>query len=112
MSDATLPDIRASLQEERERLVQQLADLGEARPDGSLEFDQNFADTSQVTAERAEVEVLVNSIRDSLNEVEHALGKLDAGTYGVCEGCGENISPARLEAMPATSLCIACASRR
>ena len=112
MSDATLSDLRASLQEERDRLVQQLSELGGASSDASLAFDQNFADTSQVTAERAEVEALVNSIRDSLGDVEHALDKFDAGEYGVCEGCGQAIAPARLEAMPAARVCMNCASRR
>lgn len=112
MSDLTLADLRASLEQERDRLAQQLAELGEGSPDSSLEFDPNFADTSQVTAERAEVEAVVNSIKDSLAEVEHALAKFDAGTYGLCENCGQQIAPARLEAMPAASLCISCASRR
>ena len=111
MSDATLADLRASLEEERAKLLNQLADLGEG-PGGSLAFDQNFADSSQVTAERAEVDALVNSIRDSLAEVEHALAKFESGTYGVCEGCGQPISPARLEAKPAAVYCINCASRR
>jgi DnaK suppressor protein len=112
VSDITLADLRASLQEERDRLVQQLADLGGGNADASLAFDQNFADTSQVTAERAEVEALVNSIRESLGEVEHALAKFDAGTYGQCENCGQPIVPARLEAMPAARVCMNCASRR
>ena len=112
MSDLTLADLRASLEQERDRLVQQLAELGEGSSVSSLEFDANFADTSQVTAERAEVEALVNSIKDSLSEVEHALAKFEAGTYGLCEGCGQAIAPARLEAMPAASLCISCANRR
>ena len=110
MSDVTLADLRASLQEERDRLVQQLADLGGGNPDASLAFDQNFADTSQVTAERAEVEALVNSIRESLAEVEHALAKFDTGTYGLCETCKQPIAPARLEAMPAARACMNCAS--
>ena len=112
MSDVTLADLRVLLQEERDRLVQQLADLGGTSPEASLSFDQNFADTSQVTAERAEVDALIGSIRESLGEVEHALAKFDAGTYGQCEGCGQAIAPARLEAMPAARVCMNCASRR
>jgi DnaK suppressor protein len=111
MSDATLADLRASLEEERDRLLHQLADLGEGA-DSSLTFDQNFADSSQVTAERAEVEALVTSIRESLAEVEHALAKFDDGAYGMCEACGQAITPARLEAKPAARYCIDCASRR
>lgn len=110
-SDALLGDLRAALEGERSNLRQQLTDLGEG-DEGSLAFDQNFADSSQVTAERAEVEALVKSIRESLDEVETALGKLDAGTYGACESCGQPIAPARLEAKPAARFCINCASKR
>jgi DnaK suppressor protein len=92
VSDATLADIRASLEEERDKLLTQLADLGEG-PDSSLAFDQNFADSSQVTAERAEVEALVGSLRESLTDVEHALAKFDAGTFGLCETCERPIPP-------------------
>jgi RNA polymerase-binding transcription factor DksA len=99
------------LEEEQAKLRQQLADLGEGG-DSSLAFDQNFADSSQVTAERSEVEALVKSIRESLEEVEGALVKFDTGTYGVCENCGQPIAPARLEAKPAARYCINCASRR
>ncbi|MDQ4132218.1 MAG: TraR/DksA C4-type zinc finger protein [Actinomycetota bacterium] len=110
-SEAALADIRASLEEERGKLVERLAELGFGDP-GSLAFDQNFADSSQVTAERAEVEALATSLKDSLDEVETALSKLETGTFGNCEGCGQPISVARLEAKPAARYCIDCASRR
>lgn len=112
MSDATLADFRASLEEERAKLTQQLAELGEGPGDSSLAFDQNFADSSQVTAERAEVEALVGSLRECLDDVERALTKFEAGTFGVCETCGQAISPARLEAKPAARFCIEHAGRR
>ena len=110
-SEAALADLRAALDEERAQLRHQLADLGFG-DDGGLNYDQNFADSSQVTAERGEVEALANSLKESLAEVEHALAKFEAGTYGLCESCGEPIAPARLEAKPAARLCINCASRR
>jgi len=44
-------------------------------------------------------------------EVEHALAKLDDGTYGLCEGCNQPIPEARLEAKPAARHCIDCASK-
>lgn len=111
VTDATLADMRASLEEERAKLLGQLADLGEG-PDSSLAFDPNFADSSHATAERAEVEALVKSLRELLEEVERALAKFDAGTFGKCETCGQQIAPARLEAKPAARTCIEHASRR
>ena len=110
-NDAALADLRASLQEELESLRAQLAELGVGET-GGLDYDQNFADSSQVTAERGEAEALAKSLGETLSEVENALGKFDAGTYGTCESCGQPISPARLEAKPAARLCINCASKR
>jgi RNA polymerase-binding transcription factor DksA len=110
-SDATQSDLRASLEEEREGLRAQLAELGFGE-NGGLDYDQNFADSSQVTAERGEAEALAKSLQETLSDVEHALAKFQAGSYGVCENCGEPISPARLEAKPAARRCINCASKR
>jgi RNA polymerase-binding transcription factor DksA len=110
-SDATQADMRVSLEEERKSLRAQLAELGFGDP-GGLDYDQNFADSSQVTAERGEAEALATSLQETLTQVEHALSKLEAGTYGTCENCGQPISPARLEAKPAARHCINCASKR
>jgi DnaK suppressor protein len=99
------------LRGERERLREQLALLGHGdQPD--LDFDENFADSGQVTAERGEVEALAGQLEETLQETEDALVKIDAGTYGECESCGQRIPSARLEAMPAARLCIGCASQR
>ncbi len=106
LSDATTADLRAALERERDELQHRLAELG------GLDFDPNFADSSQVTAERGEAEALAATLRETLAEVEHALAKIDAGTYGTCENCGKEIARPRLEAMPAATLCIDCASSR
>ena len=108
MPEAAYAPFRAQLQEERARLRDQLAQMGI----GSDNLDGNFADSSQVTAERGELEALAGTLTDTLQEIEDALAKLDAGTYGVCEDCGDAISEARLEAKPAARLCINCASKR
>ncbi len=111
LSEATLSDLRASLEQERSDLRARLAEMG-LLSGGELSFDQNFADSSQVTAERGEVEALAGNLRESLTDVEAALVKLDNGTFGVCEGCGQPIAPDRLEAKPAAKLCMECASKR
>jgi len=111
MAEMLPATLRDRLQEERERLVDQLRQLG-IGPGGKLDFDDGFADSGQVTAERGEVEALGGTLLDTLREIEDALRKFDAGTYGQCESCGNQIAEARLEAMPAARLCINCASRR
>jgi DnaK suppressor protein len=110
MAETLHPTLRDQLQEERARLLDQLRQMG-LGPGGKLDFDDGFADSGQVTAERAEVEALGGTLLDTLREIEEALRKFDAGTYGRCESCGNPIAEARLEAMPAARLCIDCASR-
>ncbi|MGP8060573.1 MAG: TraR/DksA family transcriptional regulator [Acidimicrobiales bacterium] len=100
------------LEHERADLCRQLSELGFGDTGTGLNYDPNFADSSQVTAERGEAEALAGELRDALGEVEAAIVRLDDGTYGRCQGCGEDIAPARLEAMPAARFCIACASRQ
>ena len=96
------------LESERSRLLAQLDELGFG-PNGSLTYDTNFADSSQVTAERGEAERLAADLHDSLADVDDALGRLASGTYGRCERCGNPISEARLEAMPTAKRCLDCA---
>ena len=111
-TDAALDGLRSALEAERDTLRNQLADLGFGDGGAGPEYDSNFADSSQVTAERGEVEALAGSLRESLGDVETALRKLDAGGFGICESCGQAIGPDRLEAKPAARLCMECASRR
>jgi len=110
-SDLALADVRASLAAERDELQAQLARLGHGAVAGD-HYDPNFADSSQVTAERGEAEALAETLKETLQDVERALDKLDAGTYGACELCGKPIGDARLEAVPAARRCITCASKR
>ena len=99
------------LVDERSHLESQLSELGAGEGSSvGLTYDSNFADSSQVTAERGETEALINELRAALREVEHAISRIDAGTYGFCEVCNRPIGEARLEAMPAVTTCIEHAS--
>ena len=51
---------------------------------------------------------LERRLTDALAEVEHALKKYEAGTYGICDLCGRPIEPGRLEALPQANLCLEC----
>ena len=104
-------DPRVLLEQERRELSDRISELGFGGEEG-LTYDSNFADSSQVTAERGEAEAEVATLRDRLEEVEQALAKLDTGSYGTCEGCGSAIDSARLEALPSARFCISCASKR
>ncbi len=108
MPEVTHASLREQLTAERERVQGQLSQLGHDHARES--FDENFADSGQVAAEQGEARALANSLRDNLAEIERALARLDAGTYGICENCGQPIAEARLEAMPTARRCITCAA--
>ena len=110
-NEAAAVDYRELLEEERASLLHKLEEIGFG-PDGNLTYDANFADSSQVTAERGEAEALAAQLQEALAQVEKALRKIEQGAYGSCERCGKPISPARFEAQPATAFCIDCASVR
>jgi RNA polymerase-binding transcription factor DksA len=110
MAETTHAALRAQLEDERGRLHVQLEQMGYGGP--KADYDEGFADSGQVTAERGEVDALAGSLLETLHDIDEALTKFDAGTYGVCENCQQPIPEARLEAMPAARLCIACASKR
>jgi RNA polymerase-binding transcription factor DksA len=107
-TDATQQSLRTTLEEERDSLRAQLAELGYG---AQLTYDPNFADSSQVTAERGETEALVQKLVAALHDVEHALEKFDTDRYGICESCEQPIADARLEARPEARHCIDCAAK-
>lgn len=53
-----------------------------------------------------------NSVKNRLREIEESIARHEAGTYGICENCEDEIDIARLEALPYTSLCMRCAELR
>ena len=96
--------VRDELERERELLREKVQELDSR--DGDLEYDDNFADSAQVAAEMGENRVLYDQLRRDLDDIEKALERMDEGTYGTCEVCGNQIGEARLEVMPATRVCI------
>ena len=74
--------------------------------------DEHDPEGATIAFERAQAMALLDETRTQLGAVDQALGRVDTGTDGRCESCGEQIAPARLAARPAAALCIGCASQR
>lgn len=108
-----LDSARAALTEERDKLVHQLDELG-ATETGELRSDvdlgEGFADAAAITAERTERLGIVESLKEMLDSVKLALGKIDDGTYGHCVNCDKEIPTARIEARPNSLYCVDCKS--
>ena len=114
LGDATLAALRDELRGHRDHLRAEIEAQG-AEPDtDDMTFveDAGFADRSHRTEERSRVMSLVRALRSNLRDVDRALSKMDAGTYGMCERCGNAIAPERLEALPWAVLCIRHAGER
>jgi RNA polymerase-binding transcription factor DksA len=106
---------RQRLADERERLTgvratfddEGLTESSENEMVGELSsYDQHQADLGTETFEREKDLSILEQVEAELADVEHALRRLDDGTYGSCEVCGKPIPEERLEAMPATRLCL------
>ena len=82
-----------------------LVEIGDAAGD-----DQ--ADSGSKTAERDAATSLLRTLHDRRQQAEIALQRLEEGTYGNCEGCGNPIPMARLEVFPSATTCVACKSVR
>jgi RNA polymerase-binding protein DksA len=107
--------VRAELDEELERLQGEITesehDLAEMLADASDNAGDDQADTGSKTFEREHEMSLANNARDMLLQVERALHRIDDGTYGICERCGNPIGKARLQAFPRATLCVTCKQR-
>lgn len=110
LDDATLGSLRAALETQRAHVRREIEEQGADPDSDELAFadDSGFSDRSHSTEERSRLISVVTALRDNLRDTERALGKMDAGTYGVCERCGLPISIERLEALPWALLCIDC----
>lgn len=114
MSPELLARLRKELTDERDSVMAELREYGadphSERIDHIAGIDENFADLAAATAERSEMLAFIENARDRLAHVEAALVKMDEGTYGVCEVCGQDIPEARLEARPLSVRCVGCAA--
>ena len=92
-------------------LEQALDAIVESSVGGNMD-DEHDPEGSTISFERAQISALLDNARTQLAELDAAVERLKGGVYGICEGCHEQIAPARLEAHPATRVCIACARGR
>jgi DnaK suppressor protein len=106
--------VRNHLQERRQVLAGELARLTERPPEpvGNLSFGKRIGDGMTEAVERISTTAAARSIAASIADIDRALAKLDDGTYGRCDQCGQAISGQRMEAVPWASRCVTCSARR
>jgi len=113
-----MPDRRATLELDRIAVAAAIQDasralgqLFDAQRDVAAD-DEHDPEGPTLSLQRAEAEAMLAQSRRHLDEVTAALGRLDDGSYGLCETCGRDIHPARLDARPYATECITCAQRK
>src|SRR5215470_7722958 len=111
MDSNTLESYRQQLLALQQQLVQRI--FGTEDTMLAMDADRDIERTDRVQEEAAEVALtaLDEQGRREMAAIQAALARIDAGTYGICETCGETISVARLTAMPMARLCISCQER-
>jgi len=105
---------RKALLEERRRVVDAISYLHEENPrsvdDDAAEShaDNHLAETASITLEQEVDDTLEENSEHVLAEIDEALARIEAGTYGTCVTCGKEIPLERLEALPYATQCIDC----
>jgi RNA polymerase-binding transcription factor DksA len=111
-----MDDFRGALERERQETVNLLASLTDdfdevvAASRDSNADDEHDPEGATIAFERSQLGALAKQARQHLTEVDDAIARLAAGTYGMCQRCGELISDDRLWARPVARACIRCAS--
>jgi DnaK suppressor protein len=109
--DEDLAAIRRQLEEQRDRAGERVAKLAQRPELGSAQgFGKRIGDGTVEAISRLTDIGVGSSLETGLARTERALAKLDEGTYGSCDSCGDAIAPARLQALPDSVFCVACAS--
>jgi DnaK suppressor protein len=100
--------LRAGAEAEVATLSRDLKALFAASRDSNAD-DEHDPEGATIGFERAQLTALLAAARERMAEVDDALRRLDAATYGICERCGRPIAGERLAARPFARFCIACA---
>ena len=111
MDESKIQEFRSLLEEQREEL---LSEAGRTVA-GMTDSKENFPDPTDRAALESDRNFLLR-IRDRerklINKINEALERIEDGSYGICDSCGEDISEERLLARPVTTLCIDCKKRQ
>ena len=110
-----LAEVRGDLDSDRERLRRELNlaehELHDLMRDAGDGAGNDQADVGSTTFERDHEMSLANNARDMLAQTERALLRIEDGSYGVCESCGQPIGKMRVMAFPRATLCLSCKQR-
>jgi DnaK suppressor protein len=105
-----LEEERINYLRQAESLQAEADSLTEDREPGDVQFDEESGEGDTLAVERERDLALSAQARAAVEQIDLAVAKINAGTYGACEKCGTTIPEERLEALPHAALCVKCKS--
>lgn len=109
METSEQKELKTRLERDKETITRQLSEYDAQVGRGGHSPDlEGFADSAHTTAERSEVLSMIDELESTRSAIDAALVRMEKGTYGKCEKCGQAIPFERLEAIPTASLCVSC----
>ncbi len=108
MKKKDLDKFRGLLEEERKKILRHLEELSDSSEEGLEAGSGDSADIANIEINQANLQKIGKRESYLLKKIELAVSKIDEGTYGECESCGEEIGIPRLMARPVAQLCIDC----
>jgi RNA polymerase-binding transcription factor DksA len=116
MNQQQLDAVTKKLQTKKNQLESELSSFATKDPNVKGDWDTKFPRTPEGNLEEAADDVeeystrlhLEFNLETQLKDVDEALGKIEKGTYGICDKCGKPIAPERLEVSPEARLCTNC----
>lgn len=118
MTKEELQKLKNNLESRLKEIDKELADIASENPLVRGDFDVKVGDlgkseddAGQEAVELDRNQAMVNTLEKERKDIENTITKVESGSYGKCESCSVEISPARLKAMPVASLCISCAKK-
>ena len=102
-----MTDVRKTLEAKEAEVVAQMEQLSRPMQEqGGISFGKRVGDGTAMAVDRLTAVTAHDNLQGLLDQVRHALSRLDEGSYGTCEVCGRDIAPERLEARPWATRCI------
>jgi RNA polymerase-binding protein DksA len=103
-----LVEQRGELQDQLTAIEESALGLSQSEMSGEVSYDEDFADAGSFTFEREKEFSIANNVTDLRSKIDRALHKIEEGSYGICESCGQPIEAPRLKALPHATLCLKC----
>src|SRR5512139_1503320 len=108
LSPTRIERLRNSLLEEQQKLRRHIANTATTSNEVNIGLGNHMAEDATAAFDQAAAVSLRRGQELTLDQIDHALERMGAGTYGTCERCGQEIDFARLKAIPQATMCMSC----